>query len=162
MPIYALAHLLRLQYIHQWFHCYINWHNFAIGVYNDISDRPCRSRNLTNASLLAYMDITYPKSLPWRLWTPSSAKVYDIASVLRRKKLLSSYLLLELSPPMGTGQCGLHSSGMRPSTPYSSCTWTWYPSSTPSQGNTRQEPSNPEDIKYNPTRLRKPYGQFSR
>ena len=77
------SHLLCLQSIHQWFHRYVPRHDFVSGVDNGISDCPSRSQDLTDAALLAHMDASHPQDLLWRLWTPPSELVSEIASPLR-------------------------------------------------------------------------------
>ena len=79
------AHLLRLQAIHQWFHCYVPCHNFMSRVDNVISYRPYFSQDLTDAALLAHMDASHTQDIPWSLCTPPSEIVSAISSKLRRK-----------------------------------------------------------------------------
>ena len=131
-------------------------------VYNGISDRPSLSRKLTDAPLIAYMDTTYPQRLPWRLWTRPSALVSMIAYVLQRSTLTRSSLLVDPPLSMGTGTSGMHSDGTWSLTPYLSCTGIQYLSLTTSHGNTGQVPSPPEELKYNPARLRTPCGRLAR
>ena len=59
------AHLLILQAIHQRFNRYIPCHDFVRGVGNGISGCPHQSSDLTDTSLLAYMNSTYHQSLFW-------------------------------------------------------------------------------------------------
>ena len=54
------VHLLRLQAMHQWFHCYVPRIDFVSGVDNLISDRPSCSSDLTDNQLLAYLDTNFP------------------------------------------------------------------------------------------------------
>ena len=97
------AHLLCLQAIHQRFHRYVPRHNFLSGVHNGIYDRPSRSRDLTDAALLAHVDTSHPQDLPWRLLTPPSDIISVIASALWRKTSPRDSLIADLPPTMGTG-----------------------------------------------------------
>ena len=65
-------HLLRLQYIHQRFHCYVPHHCFVRRVDNGISVRPYHAQYLIEADLLAHIYDSHPQGLPCRLWTPPS------------------------------------------------------------------------------------------
>ena len=132
--------------MHQRFQHYITRYDFVSRVDNGISHCPSRSHDLTNASLLAYMDKNYPHSLPWWLWTPPSEIVSTIASMLRRTKFPRASLLVDLLPPMITGKSGPYSAGKGPLNPYSSNTGTWSPSSTTQKGNTGQGGFSPSGI----------------
>ena len=112
------AHLLRPQSIHQRFYRYIPCHGFLEGVDNGISDRPSRSRYLTDADFHAYMDDYRPQKLPWGLCIPPSELVYVIASMLRQITLSRGSLIVEPLQPMVTGRSGPSSVGTFPSTPY--------------------------------------------
>ena len=117
-PPPPLDHLICLQSMHQQFHFYITFHDFMSEVENGIPDHPSCSWYLNNTSLISYMNMTYPQRLPSQLWTQPIALVSVIASALRWTTFLSAFLLIEPSPPMGTGPSGLNSSGTYSSTPY--------------------------------------------
>ena len=142
-------HLLRLQVIHQRFHRYIPYHNFVRWVDKNISDRPSCSRDLTDAALISHMDALYPQKLPWRLWTPPRELVSLIASTLRKMTPSRDSLLVDPSPPMGTGQKGPSYIKKLTTTSYSSSTGIRSLSLTTLQVNTGQDPLLVREIIWN-------------
>ena len=100
------AHLLRLQAVHQRHHRYLPQHDFVSGVDNDISDVSSRSSALSDNQLLAFLNLHFPQSHPWRLWTPPPDSVSAIISALRRKTSPRASLQVEPALLMGTGQSG--------------------------------------------------------
>ena len=155
-------HLLRLQYIHQRFHCYVPHHGFMRRVDNGISKRLDHSRYLTYASLLAHMENWHPQKLPWILWIPSRGIFSVIASALQQTTSPRESLIVDPPLTMGTVRSGPSSTKTCPSTPYLYRTGIRCLSSTPLQGNTGQEPFPSADVKYDPTQLRTPYGRLDR
>ena len=158
----APALLLRLQAMHQRYHRYVPRHDFIAGKDNIISDRPSRSSDLTDNQLLAYLELNFPQSQPWRLWTPPTKLISGIASALRRRTSARDSLLAAPSPPMAIGQPGHTFVPRWPSTPYSPLTKTLSPSLMRLPGTTALAPSPPPIVKYDPERLRMPYGQLGR
>ena len=124
-PTSPPSHLICLQAIHQRLHSYVPRHDYVSGVDNSISDRLSRSQNVMYAALLAHIDASYPHDLPWRLWTPLSELLSDMYSALWCKTFLRDSLLVDLPPPMGTGQIGPSSVNKWPLTPYLYRTGIW-------------------------------------
>ena len=154
----APAHLLRLQAMHQRFHCYVPRVDFVSGVDNLISDRPSRSADLTDNQLLNYLETHFPQPLTWRLWTLSPKLASGIASALRQKTSERDCLLAKPPPSMATRPLGPISAQGWPSTPYSLLTNTLSPSSTPSLGTTELATSCLTAVAYDPERFRIPHG----
>ena len=155
-------HLLRLQAIHQQLHCYVPHHNFVIRVYNGITDRLSQSRYIVDANLIAHMESLHTKEPPWRLWTPLSELVSAISSTLQCTTYPRNSLLVKLPPPMDTGKSEMISVETWNSTPYLSHTRIRCLSSTPPRGITGHDTLPQVNVKYDPTRLRTPYGKLAR
>ena len=100
------AHLLRLQAVHQRHHRYVPRHDFVSGVDNDISDMPSRSSTLSDNQLLDFLNLNFPQSQPWRMWTPPPESVSTILSAMRRKISPRASLQVDTVPLMGTGKSG--------------------------------------------------------
>ena len=62
--------LLRLQAVHQRHHRYVPRHDFVSGADNYISEVPSCSSALSDYQLLAFLNLNFPQSQPWQMWTP--------------------------------------------------------------------------------------------
>ena len=156
------AYLLCLQAIHQWFHRYVPRQDFLSRVDNGISDLPYCYQDLMDAALLAHMDASHSLDLSLRLWNPPRNLVSAISSTLRCMTSPREYLLVNLPLTIGTGRSATSSVKAWPLTPYSSHTGIRCLSSTTLRGSTIQVTSPPEDVRYNYSWLRTPYGRLSR
>ena len=99
-------HLLHLQSIHKWFLRHVPRRDFLSRVDNGIFEHPYRSQDLTDVALLAYINASHTQELPWRIWNPPIELVSEISSTLLHTTLPRKSLLVDLLPPMGTGQSG--------------------------------------------------------
>jgi hypothetical protein len=106
-----VAYLLRLQALHQRYHRYRAEHFYIPGPVNVMADDASRLTKLSPPELLSLFEHKYPQNLPWRLLTPrpamlSSTILADTASYL-----------LELTPTIEHGGCGVASARTLQSTP---------------------------------------------
>ena len=156
------AHLLRLQAMHQRFHCYVSCIDFFSRVENLVSDRPSRSLDLTDNQLLAYLNTNFSQPLSWRLWTPLPRLVSGIASALRQKTSERGCLLAEPPPLIAIVPNGPTSAQGWPWTPYLLLINTMSASSTTLLKTTGQGTLHPTAVRYNPEQLRMSYGRVDR
>ena len=96
-------HILQLQVLHQRYHHYIPRHVFFSITNNGIFDLPYQSVHIINNQLFFHLN-TYPQKLPWCMWTPLSASVSIILSVLQQMTYMKGFLQAESSSRMATGQ----------------------------------------------------------
>ena len=156
------VHLLQLQAIRQRLHRYFPLQYFVSGVDDIISNLLSWSWDLTNTSLLAYTDLTYPQRLAWLLWTLPSALVSTISSTLWRTISPRASLLAITVPSMGTGKSGMSYAGMWSSNPYSYCKGIRSLSSTHYPNSIGPGKSPQANINYTPKGSRILYGLLSR
>jgi hypothetical protein len=104
-PVY----LLRMQALHQRFHCYVPTHSYLPGgPLKRMGDNASCRWDLSDAELLTHFDLSYPQPMPWQLYHLNSAMISAMTSALRRKRLLPESFLTE-PPPLADngpdGQC---------------------------------------------------------
>mmetsp|Transcript_31852 Transcript_31852/g.48132 ORF Transcript_31852/g.48132 Transcript_31852/m.48132 type:complete len:322 (-) Transcript_31852:22-987(-) len=79
------AYLLRLQSLHQRFHCYKPTFIYLPGLLNKMADDCLRLWHLNDSQLLSYFNLHYPQSLPWPLWHAPQEMLSAVTLALRRK-----------------------------------------------------------------------------
>jgi hypothetical protein len=102
----TLAYLLRMQALHQRFHCYVLTHSYLPSPLNHMGNDASRRWDLSDAELLTHFDLSYPQPMPWQLYHPNSAMLSAMTSALCRKRLLPESFLTKPLPLADNGPDG--------------------------------------------------------
>jgi hypothetical protein len=102
----APAYLLRLQALHQRFHCYHSSAFFVPGKLNTMADDCSRLWHLPDAALLTHFNSTYPQTVSWRIVAPKSELLSSVTSALHRLRPEPASFLRESMPTTRPGSSG--------------------------------------------------------
>jgi hypothetical protein len=102
----APAYLLRIQALHQRFHCYCLSSFFVPGLLNAMADDCSRLWRLTDAELISHFNLTYPQTGSWRLAIPKPEMLSSVTCALRRQRPAPASFLLAPAPTTARGSSG--------------------------------------------------------
>ena len=156
------AYLLRLFGIHQRHHRYISRHDYQPGISNKMADDASRLFHLSDEEFLAHFNHHYPQPTSYKIVHPRPELTSAVISALHRKTSNVESLLVELPPPVPTGDSGFSTAISWASTPYSKPSKTKYPSFKSSSIEFDPDLVQPINIKSSLEQLKSTYGQLHR
>jgi hypothetical protein len=102
----ARAYLLRLGALHQRHHRYVPQHDYVPGVVNAMADDASRLWHLSDATLLAHFDSSYPQASLWQLRTLHADMSSALTGALSRQRSIPATLHIESPRPLPPGTSG--------------------------------------------------------